>query len=73
MRIKMIWVKWNHCLLQIKEKKGMKTWGWEDDPKTIYESRRKNIISLNLRFKGVINISLTKKIVKVMKRLLNSQ
>ena len=53
----------------------MKKWEWEDDLKTIYESRRrKNITrSLNLKFKGEINISLAKKIVKVMKRLLIPQ
>ena len=58
-------------LLQIKEQKEWKKWEWEDDPKTIYEaSRRKNITISKSKFKGAINISLVKKIVKVMKRLL---
>ena len=44
MRIQMIRVQSNHCLLQIKEQKEWKKWEWEDDPTTIYESsRRKNI------------------------------
>ena len=59
---------------QNKGTERMRKWEWKDDTKSIYESSRsKEITIINIKFKEAINISLAKKIVKVMKRLLIPQ
>ena len=74
MRIQMIRVQCNHCLLQIKEQKECENENGKMTQKLfINKAEERTLLSLNLKVKGVINISLAKKIVKVMKRLLIPQ
>ena len=70
LRIQMIRVQCNHCLLQIKEQKEWKNENGKMTQKLFMNlAEERTLLFLNLNFKGAINTSLAKK-VKVMKRLL---